>query len=74
MSKQRFLQVYSGTLAASAIALIGPLKHGRHEVEYHVGNEPRSTYADAEAVEDFLDGPPSAERAYHRFNNRSSGT
>ncbi len=53
---KKFLKTRSGLLAASAIVLIGPLKWEReHEIDYHNGDEPHSTVASREAVEEFLE-------------------
>ena len=56
-----FLETESGDLiAATAIVRIGPLNTRTHiarrwhDVDYHVGSEPRSTTATADAVADFL--------------------
>jgi hypothetical protein len=54
---EQFLETRSGLLAASAIVLICPLKWEReHEIDYHNGDEPHSTVATREAVEEFIAG------------------
>lgn len=61
----RFLQTESGDLiAAKYIARIGPLNSRPqfdrywHEIDYAVGDEPRSTTASQTAVEAFLEDEP----------------
>ena len=55
---KRYLETRSGKLFASAIVLITPHRAGTDrafEIDYKHGSEPKTTYATADAVEDFLE-------------------
>lgn len=52
-----YLETRSGLIAEHAIDIISDVMHRStgdvHEVEYHVGGEPRATYASADAVANY---------------------
>lgn len=55
---KKYLETRSGKLFASAIVLITPHRPGTEvafEIDYKHAGEPKTTYATAEAVEEFLD-------------------
>lgn len=54
---KKYLETRSGKLFASAIVLITPYRGGDRafEIDYKHGDEPKTTYATAEAVEEFLE-------------------